>query len=107
MSGIIRSFPWFSAISAVCLLCAAFGFLGSPVVTAYHKGPLVQPTRRLMEIGAGLAPFAALYAAWLANRRGEGTVGDRRGCLLLSAGACGLVLIGAGIALVGFIRGTG
>ncbi|RYD66537.1 MAG: hypothetical protein EOP84_31130 [Verrucomicrobiaceae bacterium] len=100
-----RPAPWFSWISAICLLCLPFCFLGAPL-TRYYKGPLAKLTGDMLMLGAMLAPFAALFSAWLAIKRGERTEEQRRGCLIVSAGACGLVAIGAVMALVNFIRGS-
>lgn len=100
----LRMFPWFSWITAICLLCFVLCLLGAPI-TGYYKGPLARLARQLMMVGALLAPFASLFAAWLAMKRGERSQEKCRGGLVLALLACGLVTIGGVAALVDFIRG--
>jgi cytochrome bd-type quinol oxidase subunit 2 len=99
-----RPAPWFSWISAICLLCFGFCFLGAPI-TGYYKSPLAKLTWYVMATGVVLAPFAALFAAWLALKRGERNEEKTQGCFLLALVACGLVVTGAVMALVAYIRG--
>jgi cytochrome bd-type quinol oxidase subunit 2 len=100
-----RTFPWFSWISAICLLCFPFCVLGAPI-TSYYKGPLAKLTRQVMFAGAFLSPFAALFAAWLAMKRGERNEEKCRGCLVLAVSACAVVVLIAVAALVNFLRGS-
>jgi hypothetical protein len=100
----LRAFPWFSWISAICLLCFPLCVVGVSLA-GYYKSPLAKLARQIMIGGVYLAPFAALFAAWLAMKRGERNEEKCRGCLVLAAAACGLVVVSAVAVLVNFLRG--
>jgi len=94
-------YPWFTWMGLICLLALPFLLLVNVLAFA---SPLSGMVPKVAAIGALLAPYASLYALWLAKRRGENDF--TFGCLLTAsiiASAVITLLLSHG--LVSLLRG--
>ncbi|MCW1887837.1 gamma-glutamylcyclotransferase [Luteolibacter flavescens] len=97
-------YPLFTWIGLFCFLCFPVLMLMASVATPRGMSPVAQTMIGLASIGGLLAPFASVYALWLAKRRGESDF--MFGCLFWAAiVASAMVTFFLLEWLVGLIRG--